>query len=188
MITVTQHTSARPEQVWAVLADGWTYAAWVVGASRIRAVEGAWPEPGSRIHHSVGTWPALVNDETVVMASEPERLIRLKAKGKALGQAVVEISLHDEGDRTRIEMREDASDGLGRLIPHPVRQALIAPATARRSPASRCWPSAGARRWCDEAGPLPPAADHGSGGRPGRGAAVSGSGGRPGPSSRSRWC
>ena len=123
MITVTQHTTARPEQVWAVLADGWTYAAWVVGASRIRAVEGAWPAPGSRIHHSVGTWPALVNDETVVMASEPERLIRLKA----LGQAVVEISLHDEGDRTRIEMREDASDGLGRLIPHPVRQALIAP-------------------------------------------------------------
>ena len=30
-----------------------------------------------------------------------------------MGQAVVEISLHDEGDRTRIEMREDASDGLG---------------------------------------------------------------------------
>jgi carbon monoxide dehydrogenase subunit G len=127
MITVTQHTTARPEQVWAILADGWTYAAWVVGASRIRAVEGAWPAPGSRIHHSVGTWPALVNDETLVMASEPERLIRLKAKGKALGQAVVEISLHDEGDRTRIEMREDASGGLGRLIPHPVRQALIAP-------------------------------------------------------------
>ena len=39
----------------------------------------------------------------------------------------MEISLHDEGDRTRIEMREDASQGLGRLVPHAVRQALIAP-------------------------------------------------------------
>jgi carbon monoxide dehydrogenase subunit G len=127
MITVTHHTSARPEQVWDILAEGWTYAAWVVGASRIRAVEGGWPAPGSRIHHSVGTWPLLVSDETFVVACDPGRSIRLKAKGKALGQAIVEISLHDEGDRTRIEMREDASDGLGRLIPHPVRQALIAP-------------------------------------------------------------
>jgi carbon monoxide dehydrogenase subunit G len=127
MITVTHHTTARPERVWAVLADGWTYAAWVVGASRIRAVEGGWPRPGSRIHHSVGAWPLLLSDETVVMASEPERLIRLKAKGKGLGQAVVEVTLHDEGDRTRIEMREDAAQGLAKLIPHPVRQALIAP-------------------------------------------------------------
>jgi carbon monoxide dehydrogenase subunit G len=127
MITVTHQTPARPEQIWAVLADGWTYAAWVVGASRIRAVEGSWPMPGSRIHHSVGTWPLLVSDETVVEACEPERLIRLRAKGKAMGQAIVEISLHDEGDRTRIEMREDATAGLGKLLPHPVRQALIAP-------------------------------------------------------------
>jgi carbon monoxide dehydrogenase subunit G len=127
MITVTHQTPARPEQVWAVLADGWTYAAWVVGASRIRAVEGSWPTLGSRIHHSVGTWPLLVSDETVVEACEPERMIRLRAKGKAMGQAVVEITLHDEGDHTRIEMREDATQGLGKLVPHPVRQAMIAP-------------------------------------------------------------
>jgi len=127
MITVTHETPARPEQVWAVLADGWTYAAWVVGASRIRAVEGSWPSPGSRIHHSVGTWPLLVSDETVVEACEPGQMVRLRAKGKAMGQAVVEISLHDEGDHTRIEMREDATQGMGRLVPHPVRQAMIAP-------------------------------------------------------------
>jgi carbon monoxide dehydrogenase subunit G len=127
MITVTHQTPARPEQIWAVLADGWTYAAWVVGASRIRAVEGTWPMPGSRVHHSVGTWPLLVSDETVVEACEPQRLIRLRAKGKAMGQAVVEISLHDEGDHTRIEMREDATQGMGRLVPHQVRQAMIAP-------------------------------------------------------------
>jgi carbon monoxide dehydrogenase subunit G len=127
MIAVTHQTPARPEQIWAVLADGWTYAAWVVGASRIRAVEGSWPTLGSRIHHSVGTWPLLVSDETVVEACEPERMIRLRAKGKAMGQAVVEITLHDEGDHTRIEMREDATQGLGKLVPHPVRQAMIAP-------------------------------------------------------------
>jgi carbon monoxide dehydrogenase subunit G len=130
MITVTHQTPARPEQIWAVLADGWTYAAWVVGASRIRAVEDSWPTPGSRIHHSVGTWPLLVSDQTVVQACEPGRTIRLRAKGKAMGQAIVEISLHDEGDGTRIEMREDATQGLGKLLPHPARQALIAPRNA----------------------------------------------------------
>jgi hypothetical protein len=47
-----------------------------------------------------------------------------------MGQAIVEISLHDEGDGTRIEMREDATQGLGKLLPHPARQALIAPRNA----------------------------------------------------------
>ena len=57
---------AEPDAVWEILSDGWLYPLWVVGASRIRAVEGSWPMPGSRIHHSVGTWPLLISDETVV--------------------------------------------------------------------------------------------------------------------------
>ena len=46
-----------PEDVWNVLADGWLYGLWVVGASRIRGVDRSWPSPDSRIHHSVGSWP-----------------------------------------------------------------------------------------------------------------------------------
>ena len=38
-LTVTRDTSATPEQVWAVIADGWTYSQWVVGNSRMRAVD-----------------------------------------------------------------------------------------------------------------------------------------------------
>jgi uncharacterized protein YndB with AHSA1/START domain len=39
MIDVKRTISAGPEQVWAVLADGWSYPLWVVGASHMREVE-----------------------------------------------------------------------------------------------------------------------------------------------------
>ena len=58
---ITRRVHAPAEVVWSVLADGWLfYAAWVVGASRIRAVEPEWPNPGGRLHHSFGVWPALI--------------------------------------------------------------------------------------------------------------------------------
>ena len=33
-----------PEDVFRVLADGWLYPCWVVGASRMRKVEDTWPQ------------------------------------------------------------------------------------------------------------------------------------------------
>ena len=45
-------------RVFAVLSNGWLYPSWVVGASRIRAVEAAWPAEGAKIHHSFGIYPS----------------------------------------------------------------------------------------------------------------------------------
>ena len=39
---VSRSVAAPAEAVWAVLADGWQYATWVVGASRVRAVDAGW--------------------------------------------------------------------------------------------------------------------------------------------------
>ena len=50
-------STATPGQVWAVIADGWTYSQWVVGNSRMRAVDADWSEPGSKIHHTIGGPP-----------------------------------------------------------------------------------------------------------------------------------
>lgn len=127
MITVTRETEASPQDVWAVISDGWSYAGWVVGASRIRAVEGDWPAKGSRIHHSVGAWPVLLGDESVVLESEPAALIRLAARARPLGEAWVEIALLPHGSGTRIEMREDVQSGPVRLVPAMVRQLGITP-------------------------------------------------------------
>ncbi|WP_254186274.1 SRPBCC family protein [Paenarthrobacter aromaticivorans] len=54
MSTVTQLFRSSAADVWNVIADGWLYSGWVVGASRIRAVDDQWPQVGSKLHHSVG--------------------------------------------------------------------------------------------------------------------------------------
>ena len=43
-LVVRRDTTASRQQVWQVVADGWTYSQWVVvGNSRMRAVEPNWP-------------------------------------------------------------------------------------------------------------------------------------------------
>jgi hypothetical protein len=123
----TWDTHATPDQVWAVLADGWSYAGWVVGASRIRSVEAGWPSAGTRIHHSAGSWPLLLNDESTAVESEPGRRLVLQAEGWPFGEATVDISLEPRGTGCRIIMREDVTKGLGRVIPKPVRQLALKP-------------------------------------------------------------
>lgn len=106
-LTVKRETSASRQRVWDVLADGWTYSQWVVGTSRMRAVEPNWPAPGSTIYHSFGIWPALLDDSTEVVASEPTRELVLVANGRPFGRARVTLRLFDVVDGgCRIEMAE----------------------------------------------------------------------------------
>src|SRR5579875_1240477 len=79
-MTVTRDIAAPRRRVWDVLADGWTYSQWVVGNSRIRAVDENWPAPGSTIHHTIGVWPLAINDETVVERCTPLEELVLLAK------------------------------------------------------------------------------------------------------------
>jgi hypothetical protein len=55
VIEVRRTTSATADRVWNVLADGWTYPSWVVGAARMRAVGADWPTVGAELHHSLGS-------------------------------------------------------------------------------------------------------------------------------------
>lgn len=125
--TVTAQTSASPEQVWAVLSDGWAYTTWVVGACRVRAVEPEWPRVGQRIHHSFGTWPVLLNDTTEVLDVSELVSLTLQARGWPVGEATVHISLEPLKTGTLIRIREDAVSGPGAMVPKPLRQLAIAP-------------------------------------------------------------
>lgn len=126
-LAVRRTAHASPEEVWAVLADGWLYATWVVGASRLRDVDATWPAPGSRLRHSVGVWPAVVDDHTEVLLSEPARRLVLQAKGWPVGEAVVDLRLAPTGaDRCEITMLEDASSGPTLVLPRMLRQPLFA--------------------------------------------------------------
>lgn len=125
MSVVERRTPATPNEVWSVLADGWTFGSWVVGASRVRAVDNAWPAQGSRVYHSVGTWPAVLDDDTSVEAVEPERRIVMTARTRPVGEARVEITLHPEGEGTLIRMTEDFVRGPATVVPKPARQLAI---------------------------------------------------------------
>jgi uncharacterized protein YndB with AHSA1/START domain len=116
---------APPQSVWDVLADGWLYPLWVVGATRMRAVEEDWPAVGSRIHHSAGVWPVVVDDNTEVKEVEPLQRLRLRAKGWPLGEADVVIELEAVGTCTRVRITEDAAEGPGRLVPGVVRAPVL---------------------------------------------------------------
>ena len=114
---VTRDIAAPRERVWDVLANGWTLAQWVVGNSRMRAVDDDWPAPGSRILHSVGLWPLVINDETVVVSSTPNEELVLLAKGGLAGKARITLRLSDIPDGTRVEMSEVAVAGPMRALP-----------------------------------------------------------------------
>ena len=96
---VVRHVEAPADAVWAVLADGWLYANWVVGASRVRAVDLTWPAAGSALAHSFGVWPAVVSDESRVLEAEPGRRLVIQAQGWPLGEARVELTIEAVGRR-----------------------------------------------------------------------------------------
>jgi uncharacterized protein YndB with AHSA1/START domain len=125
MSTVTRIFHCSPEDVFAVLADGWTYASWVVGAARIRDVDAHWPAPGSTIHHSVGAWPALIDDRTTVRECEAPHVIELEVRAWPTGQGVVRVTCTPEGSDTVVTMEEDATRGPATFVPKPVREAAL---------------------------------------------------------------
>ena len=106
-LTVKRTTTASRDRVWEVIADGWTYSQWVVGNSRMRAVDPEWPEPGSTIRHSVGVWPVLLDDSTVSVECIPGEKLVMIANGRPFGKARITLVLSDvDGGGCRIEMAE----------------------------------------------------------------------------------
>lgn len=125
MPTNSRVIKTAPDKVWAVLADGWLYPLWVVGATRMRDVDANWPDVGSKIHHSAGVWPVVVDDNTEVLACEPGRFMRLRARGWPLGEAEVTITLTASGAETLVEIDEDIVSGPGLFLPQPARAPMI---------------------------------------------------------------
>ena len=102
MSTVSRLFNSPADVVWKVIADGWLYSGWVVGA-----------------------WPLVINDSTRVAAVEPGRALELVARGWPLGEAKVVITLEDLGTQCRVSIAEDAIRGPGKLVPKVLRDPLI---------------------------------------------------------------
>jgi len=117
MSTNVREMRCSPETVFDVLADGWLFPTWVVGASRMRNVDENWPQVGSALQHSFGAWPALINDETVVKEWDPPRRMVIRPKGWPIGEALVELDVKPRNTGCVVRIREKAVAGPGAFIP-----------------------------------------------------------------------
>ena len=125
MSTTTRTIHATPDAVFDVLANGWSYSQWVVGASRVRDVTPGWPAVGTHIHHSVGAWPLLIDDTTTVRRSERPAVLELTVRAWPSGEGVVRITCRPNGQGTEVTMEEDATKGPAVLVPKPLRDVVL---------------------------------------------------------------
>ncbi|KAA1252198.1 SRPBCC family protein [Mycobacterium simiae] len=126
-LTASREVTTSSQTVWDVLANGWTYAQWVVGNSRTRAVDSHWPEPGSVIRHSIGVWPLVINDQTMVAGWVPGRELVLRAGLGRLGAARITMRVTDSPQGCRVDMIEMPVEGPVGLIPNRLALAAIYP-------------------------------------------------------------
>lgn len=127
-VEVVAVVDASPEQVFDVLADGWLYALWVVGASHIRDVDVHWPDHGARIHHSVGPWPFTLEDTTEVLEVDRPHSLELSARAWPVGSAWIGIFLRPfPPAATEIRFAECLTGGPGRLVPAPLQALPLIP-------------------------------------------------------------
>jgi len=125
MAVVTEVLDVSPDKIRAALADGWSYADWVVGAVHVRAVDESWPAPGSAVHHRLGGWPVTLDDLTRVTAWDPAGTIEMLAKLRPFGAATVRVTWQPADRSSRVTMEENFVDGAGRLAQNPIGQAIL---------------------------------------------------------------
>jgi uncharacterized protein YndB with AHSA1/START domain len=119
------YIDAPPDAVFDVLADPYTYADWVVGASKIRGQEGNWPEPGSKFHHTQGAFGVGLKDSTSSIAATRPRQLVMEVRFRPLMIGKVEMRLRPRGRGTHVTMIEYAIDGPIARIYNPVFDRAI---------------------------------------------------------------
>jgi hypothetical protein len=124
--TTVRQMNCSPEDVFAVLEDGWVWPTWVVGVSRMREVDDAWPRVGSKIQHSVGVWPVLINDEATVLEYDPPRRLVTQPAGWPIGEARVRIDVKPRGTGCVVRITETAEKGPGSWRPQPLLDIPLA--------------------------------------------------------------
>ncbi|PRB60635.1 SRPBCC family protein [Microbacterium sp. MYb45] len=117
MATNTRDLACTTDDVFRVLANGWLYPGWVVGASRMRDVDASWPAVGAQLHHSFGVWPALLDDRTEVREWEPPRRMVLIARGWPMGEAKVTLHARTTASGCQVRIDEEPVKGPAAFIP-----------------------------------------------------------------------
>jgi len=115
----------RPEDVFDVLADGWLFTTWVVGASRMRGQDAGWPAVGTRLHHSFGSWPVVIDDVTTVHEWDPPHRMVIQPQGWPLGEARVELTVEEHCRGCKVTIVENPIAGPGSWVPGFLLQPVL---------------------------------------------------------------
>jgi uncharacterized protein YndB with AHSA1/START domain len=121
----TTHVNAPPERIFEMLSKPDNYGYWVVGSKRVRDADANWPAEGSRFHHAVGFGPIEVTDHTCVVESHPPNRLKLRAKARPLGTALVTLEIVPDNGGSRVTMIEDPADPLTALVFNPLTHLLV---------------------------------------------------------------
>ena len=118
--------AATPHQVFEVLADGSSYAEWVVGATEIESEDPSFPRRGASITPRVGLDPVSTEGTTEVTGVDPDHRLELLAHVEPLGRARISFELLPDPAGTLVVMEEEAIDDdvrgeLGRRATRAVR-------------------------------------------------------------------
>ena len=126
----------------------------------IRDADAGFPAVGTKLHHTIGVGPLTLNDHTEVLEAEPPRRLKLRAKGRPIGTASVELILEPRGGGTNVCIVEDPDQIYTPLKYNPLlqlrdagaqRQDAGASGGAGAARSSRCRPcdrrKAVTRRW-----------------------------------------
>ncbi|MEU8997651.1 SRPBCC family protein [Streptomyces caniferus] len=114
-----------PEELWAVLADGFRYQDWVVGTAHSRPAAGNWPEVGSMIEYTVRLGPWNLSGHTVVRHSDPPRALELEVDSGRLGTARVAIEVRRWGPDSLVVVDEHPLRGPGGRLHNAGLEALL---------------------------------------------------------------
>jgi uncharacterized protein YndB with AHSA1/START domain len=122
MAEIEAHVAASAERCFDVLSDPRSYAYWVVGSKEVRGADPDWPARGSRLHHTVAMG---IEDHTEVEEVEPNRCLRLRAKVRPLGTAVVTVRMRPENGGTALRLEEGPGGPVSRLFFTSVADRLL---------------------------------------------------------------
>ena len=131
MAVNTRYMPVPPAAVWSVLADPPAYGYWVVGSKYVRDADAGFPAVGTKLHHTIGVGPLPLDDHTEVLEAEPPRRLKLRAKGRPLGTAVVELELEPRDGGTHVTITEDPDQIWMPLKYNPILQLATRVRNAR---------------------------------------------------------
>ena len=117
---------AAPDAVWSVLADGYSYADWVVGTRQVRQVDPDWPRPGTSLHFTAGLGPVTVDDKTTSRLCEQGSRLELEAYAMPYGSVRISIEvLPWGGEETVVIIDEHPLRGPSALLENPLVELVL---------------------------------------------------------------